>query len=127
MLRDPFALRADAVDLGEDFGQGNQALHGARGLGRRGLLGAVREVFDAMHHTDRQRLAARRAQAVMRAGLCGGEADPAVAVPVQMVLALLGKELERAFVPHPGLQRPAEREVVQVGVEDAHLPSELLR
>ena len=97
------------------------------GRGRDDLLGAVGEVLDAMHHTDRERLAARRTPAFPLAGFARGEANVAGAVPVQMVLALLGKELQRAFVPLPGLQRPAQREVVEVGVEHAHLPSELLR
>ena len=123
---DPLALRADLVDLGENLGERDQALHRARGLRRSCVLGPVREVLDAMHHADRERLAAHRTQAVVRAGLAGGEPDIAVAVPVQVVLALFGKELQRAPVPLSRLQRPADREVVEIGVEDAHLPPELL-
>ena len=127
VLRDPLALRADLVDLGEDLGQRDQALHGAGGRGRGGLLAPVGQVLDAVHDPDRQRLAAHRTQSVVPAGLAGRQADVAVAMPVEVVLALLGEELQRASVPLPRLQRAAQREVVELGVEDAHLAPQLLR
>ena len=127
MPGDPLALRTDLVDLGQDLGQGDQAPHRARGLGWRDVLGPVGKVLHAVHHADGQRLAARRTAAFVLAGLAGRQTDVAVAVPVEVVLALLGEELQRALVPLPRLQRPAEREVVQLGVEDAHLPPQLLR
>ena len=127
MPGDGLALRADLVDLGQDLGQGNQAAHRAGGPGRRGLLPPVRQILDPVHDADRQRLAAHRAAPPVLPGLAGREADVAMAVPVQVVLALLGKEFQRAPVPLARLQRPAQGEVVQLGVEDAHLPSELFR
>ena len=44
-----------------------------------------------------------------------------------MVLALFREELERASVPLARFQGPAQGEVVEVGVEHAHLASQLLR
>ena len=44
-----------------------------------------------------------------------------------MVLPLLGEELQRALVPIAGLQRPAQRKVVELGIEDADLAPQLLR
>ncbi len=52
------------------------------------------------------------------------QAHAAGAVAVQVVLALLGEELDRAAVPLPRLQRPADREVVEVGVEGAGLAAQ---
>ena len=127
MPGDRLALRADLMDLGEDLGQGNQALHRTCGLGRCDLLPPIREVLDPVHDAHRQRLAAYRASAPMFPRLAGREADVAVAVAVQMVLALFGKELQRTPVPLARLQRSAQGEIVQLGVEDAHLPSELFR
>ena len=127
VLRDPAALRPDREDLGQDLGQRDQALHRARGRRWRDLLRPVREVLDPVHHPDRQRLPAHRAQALVLAGLVRGEADLAAPVAVQVVLALLGKELERASVPLARLQGAAKGEVVEVGIEYAHLPAELLR
>ena len=60
-------------------------------------------------------------------GLVRREADLAAPVAVQVVLPLLGKELERAPVPFARLQGAAKGEVVEVGVEHAHLPPQLLR
>ena len=126
VLGDPLALRADLMDFGQDLGKRNKALHRARGLGRGSFLGPVRQILDPVHDPDRQRLAARRAPAFMLAGLAGREADMAVAVSVHMILALFGKELQRAFIPLPRLQCPAQGKVVQLGVEDAHFPPQLL-
>ena len=124
---DPLALRADLMDLGQDLGQRDQALHRARGRGRRGLLRPIGEIFDPVHDAHRQRLAAHRAQALALPGLARREADFAVAVAVQMILPLLGKELQRPPVPLARLQCRAQREVIHRGVEHAHLPPQLLR
>ena len=115
------------MDLGQDLGQRDQAAHRAGGRGRRNLLGPVREVLDPVHDADGERLPAHRAPPPLPPGLVRREADLAAPVAVQVVLALFGKELERAPVPFAGLQRPAKGEVVELGVEDAHLPAELLR
>ena len=126
MLGDRFALRTDLMDFGQNLGQRDQALHRAGGLGRRGLLGPVREIFDPVHDADRQRLAAHRTPTFMLAGLAGRETGLTVAVTVQMIFALFRKELQRAFIPLPRLQCVAQGKVVQLGVEDAHFPPQLL-
>src|SRR6516225_1584078 len=46
-----------------------------------------------------------------RPGLLWLDADPALAVPVQVVLALLREELDRAVQARPGPQRLGHREV----------------
>ena len=127
MTGDPAALRSDLEDFGEDLGERDEALHGPRGRGRGGLPGPVRKVLDAVHHPDGERLAAHRTPAVVPARLVRRESDLAAPVTVQVVLALLREELERAPVPLARLQGAAKREVVEVGVEHAHLSPQLLR
>ena len=127
VLRDPAALRAYLENFGQDLGQRDEASHGAGGRGGCRRLGPVREVLDPVHHPDRQGLAAHRAEAPVPPGLVRRQADLAAPVAVQVVLAFLGKELDGAAVPFTGLQGPAKGEVVEVGVEHAHLAPELLR
>ena len=65
-----------------------------------------------------------RAQRAELPGLLGLEPDTALAVPVQVVFPLLGKELDRARQAVPGAQRRRHREVVELGAEDGGLAAE---
>ena len=62
-----------------------------------------------------------------RRGSRPAPADAAGAVPVEVVLALLGEELDRAGEPVAGLQRPPDGAVVEVGVEHRGLPAQRRR
>ena len=116
-------LHADAVDLRQHLRQRHQAAEriDARARLPGPLLRPVRELFDAVHHTHGERLAARRTKAADAAGLGRLQADAAGAVAVQMVLPFLGEELDRAAIPLAGLQGPPHGEVVEVGRERAGL------
>ncbi len=113
-------LRSHPLDLGEHLGEGDEGAEGD-GARRRCVLGAVGELLDAVHHPHRQRLAAGRAAPFEAAGLRRLEADVAGAVAVQVVLPLLGEELDGAGVPLPRLERLPDGEVVHLGREGAGL------
>jgi hypothetical protein len=115
------ALRPGAEDLPEDLGQLHQAGKARRSRGPEAGR-PVGQFRDPVQHSDGQRLAARRPLGLQRAGLLRLDADPALAVPVQVVLPLLREELDRAVQAPPGPQRLGHREVVQLGAEHRGLP-----
>ena len=126
--RDPLALRTDLVDSrtgsraagsGSASGPRSPAEPAPRVGSARSSTRCITPTVSGLPHAGHRPPRSRVSS--------GGETDVAVAVPVEVVLALLGEELQRAPVSLPRLQRPAEREVVQLGVEDAHLPPQLLR
>ena len=125
--RHPFALGAHPVNLPEDLRQRDQPPGVAGGVRPRPVRCPVRQVLDPVHDPHGQGLAACRAAAVALAGLVRLQADIAVAVAVQMVLALFGKELQGPAVTLARLQCPAQGEIIHRGVEDAYLPAQLLR
>src|SRR5262249_61988072 len=76
---------------------------------------------------DRPRLAAHRASAAGRERLARREPHVALAMAVEMILALLGEELDRARIPVAGLERAADREIVPLAVERGRLAAEPAR
>ena len=121
---DRAARRSASGDLGKHLGERHQVRHRAGGRRRDGLA-AVGERLDPMQHADSRGLAAHRAAAAMRDGLGRREPRVAFAVAVEVVLALLGEELDGADIALPGLQRPADGEIVEVAVERGGLAPEL--
>ena len=117
------ALGPGGEELADDLGQLDQAGESRR-PGRPETGRAVGQLRDAVQDPDRQRLAALRAPGGQRAGLLGADPDPALAVPVQVVLALFGEELDRAVQAPPGPQRVGHREVVQLRAEHGGLPAQ---
>ena len=126
VLAHPLALAANFVEFRQHLGQRHQALHAAR-RSRRPLVQAVGQGFHAVHHADRQRLAAHGALAPDGTGLAGRQPHLAGPVPVQVVLAFFGEELHGARISQPGFQRPADGEVVQIAGKRAGFSAELFR
>src|SRR2546430_194180 len=75
-----------------------------------------------VQHADGEGLPALRADLLQRPGLLGLPPPPALAVPVQVVLPLLGEELDRARQAVPGAQRRRDGKVAELGVEHGGLP-----
>lgn len=73
---------------------------------------------------DGERFSAFRAASGAGFGVGGFEPHPALAVPVEVVLALLGEELDGACEPVAGFQRAFDGVVVEVGVEHGGLASQ---
>ena len=117
------ALRAGAHDLAHDLGQLDQVSEPGR-AGRPVPGGPVGQFGHPVQHADGERLAAPRAAGVDAPGLLGFQPDVALAVAVQVVLALFGEELDGARQAVTGLQRRHHREVVRLGVEDGGLAAE---
>src|SRR6266511_1233045 len=84
----------------------------------------VRQVLDPLLHPHGQPLAADRTGLAAPARGLWVEPDAAAAMPAQVVPARLGEDLDGAAVALPGLQRPPDREVVQLGGEPRCLPPE---
>ena len=89
-----FDFGPDPVDLAEDLVQLDQVLDPLRPRLR--TRGPVGQLLDPAQHAHGQRLAALRAAAAVLPGLRRLPVDAAGPVPVGVVLALLGEELERA-------------------------------
>ena len=89
-------LGADALDLREDLRQRHQAAERRRPRRPAPRPRPVGELLHPVHHPHRQRLAAGRAAPLQAAGLRGLQPHAAGAVAVQVVLPLLGEELDRA-------------------------------
>ena len=123
---DRLRFHAAGGDLGENLRQRHQVgdLAGSRGR-RRLRLAAIGERLDPMLDADRQRLAADRAASAMLAGLLRGQPHLAFAVAVEVILAFVRKELDRAHIAMAGLQCVLDREVVEVAVEGRRLAAEL--
>ena len=121
---DGLGLRADARDLAEDLRQRHERRE-TRGAVRPVPVRPVGERVDPVLHADRRLLPASRALAAGRAGLLRRHPDVAGAVAVEVVLALLGEELDGAAEAVAGAQRPVDGEVVDVGqLERRRLPAE---
>ena len=120
-------LRSDAArgDLREHLRQRHQVRHRAGGRGRRHDRAAIRQHLDAMLDADRDLLAAHRAAAAVRERFLRGEPHVALAVAVEVILAFLGEELDRAGIALAGLERAAQREVIHVAIERRRLAAEL--
>jgi hypothetical protein len=117
------ALRPGGQDLAHDVGQLDQV--GEPGGAGRPVPGrSVGDLGHPVQHADGERLAALRAQGIERPGLLGVDPHPALAVPVQVILALLGEELDGARQAVPGAQRRRDGEVVHLGVEDGGLAAQ---
>ena len=86
------------VDFPQDFGQWDQAVERLR-LGRPGARGAVGQRLDAVHHADRDRLAADLAEAAVGQCVRRRPDDVAGAVTVEVVFAFLGEEFDRTTHP----------------------------
>ncbi len=123
LAEDLLALGPHTEDLAHDLRQRDQVVEVGRTVGA-DARGPVGERFDAVQHADGQGLAAAGAQSTVGAGVARFEAHLALAVSVEVVFAFLGEELHGAGETLAGLQRPFDREVVQVGVEDAGLPAQ---
>src|SRR5262249_9234167 len=103
-LDDGFAPGPDVLDLAQDLGELYQMLDhdGLRAL-RALALRPVGQLVHPVLHADRDRLAAGRADALMRGGLLGGPAHAAHSVPVDVIFALFGEELDGAVQAVAGL------------------------
>src|SRR5207253_6211357 len=92
--------------------------------GRTGSVLAAGERLNAGHHAHRQRLPAGRADAAGGAGLLRREPLIARPVPVEVILPLLGEELDREqelrSVAPP--ERAEDLAVVERAVEHVRLP-----
>ena len=110
-------------------GRGTRLVHRAGSGGRRGIfLRAVGQHLDAVGHAHGDRPAARpdsgrRAPCVS----CGDKPHLAGAVAVEVVLALLGEELDGADIALAGFQRAADGEIVRRAGEARRLAAELRR
>ena len=94
------ALRPGRQHLADDLRELDQAGEPG-GAGRPEARGTVGQLRYPVQDADGERLTALRADGVQVTGLLGIDPDPALAVPVQVVLPLLGKELDRARRPSP--------------------------
>src|SRR5690606_8607373 len=92
---DPAALRAHAEHGAEHLVHRHERAV-RRGSGRPRAVRPVRQLLDAREHASRERLAARGAAPFPLTRFPWGEAHAACAVPVEVVLPLLGEELDRA-------------------------------
>lgn len=68
----------------------------------------VGQFLGPAQHADRERLAALGAGAALLAGPLRFHPDAALAMPVDVVLALLWEELDRSRVPGAGFQCPPD-------------------
>ena len=109
---------------GDHFRQGRQTL---KGLGAFGMkpCGTVRQGLHPVLHTDGQLLPANGADAAQRRRLRRGQADAAVPVAVQVVLALLREELHRALESLSGADGPDQLRIGEAGVQKIRLPAQL--
>ena len=90
----PLLLRADAADLPEHLGKLDE-VGDVRPSWGTVAFGPVGEFLDTVQHTDGEGLGTLRAQSGRPAGSGGVPIDAACAVPVRVILALLGEELDR--------------------------------
>ena len=96
---DGLACRSAGGDLAEHFRQRHEVRYFAGGRRRqRFLLAAIGERFDAMQDADRHGAAADRTAPVLGERFVRRQLHAAFAVTVEMVLALLGKELDGADI-----------------------------
>jgi hypothetical protein len=110
-------------DRGDDLVQGQQVAAVRRPC-RAGARRPVGQVLDPLQHAHGQPLAAGGAALARPPCLGRLQADAAVPVAAQVVPARFGKQLDRPLEPVPALQRVADGEVVQLGVELGRLPAE---
>src|SRR5262249_59699203 len=83
------------------------------------------QLLDPMLDPDGDRIAAGRAASARRQRLARREPHVAFAMAVEMVLAFLGEELDRAGEALAGLERAADGEIVELAVERSRLAAEL--
>ena len=123
---DRLARRAGGVDLRQHLRQRHQVLGLPGGRRRQRLLfRPIGQHFDPVQHANGDPLAAHRTAAVIRQCLARGEPRRTFAVAVEVILALFGKELDRAGVARARLERAPDGEVIHVAVEGGRLAAEL--
>ena len=114
----------DSGGGGDHLRQGRQTL---KGFGTHGTkpCRTVRQGLHPVLHADGQLLPANGADAAQRRRLRRGQADAAVPVAIQVVLALLGEELHRALESLSGADGPDQLRVGEAGVQKIRLPAQL--
>ena len=120
---DALALRPHREDLADNFRKLNQIIEAGRSR-RPVAIGAIGQFCDPVQNADRQRFMTLGTDSVTLASLRWLEPDPALTVPVQVILAFFGIELDRARQPVSGAQRRGHREVVHVGRESGRFPAQ---
>ena len=109
------------MDFGKDLLEGDEAVERTRL--RRGF--AVRQFVDPVEHADRERFSALGTQSLAFPALRGVKLNPALAMTVKVILALLGKEFDRPQkTGFPG-HRFQDGIIAEDGVEEVRLPSQL--
>jgi len=145
-LHQPLVLCLDSLGphpltqgLRDDLFERNEVKRGNGALGNEPFR-PVRQLFNAMHHAHGQLLMALRTEVLVVPCLTGGEDNPAIAVPVVMILPSSGKTRScrgiasdlssegspstsciRATVEDIGLSFPSDRRM-GVGVGDERDP-----
>ena len=113
---DLLALGSGAQQFGHHVRQGDQVDGAGRGV-RPVALRPVGQFRHPVEYADRQRLPALRAYPLVGGRLSGLQPDPALTVPVQVVTAALGEEIDRALQAGPGPQGPLDRKIIQFNVK----------
>ena len=111
---DFLTLGAGSEDLTHNLRQRDQVGGAGRSL-RPAAHGPVGEFGDPVQHADGERFAALRTDPAVLHGLAWLEANPALAVPVQVVTAALGEEIDRPGQTCPSPQGGLDREIVDFG------------
>src|SRR6266851_5135836 len=120
---DLLALRPGGQDFADDLGQLDQAGE-SRGSWRPESCGAVGQLRYPVQDSDGKGLTALRTDGVQLACLLRIDADPALAVPVEMIFSLLGKELDCALQAATRPQCRRHREIVEISIEYGCLSAE---
>ena len=120
---DLLALPPRAADLTDDLGQGNQV---GRGRCSRWPVPfrAVREFRYPVHDANSQGFLTFRTDSRMAHSLGGQQPDSALAMPIGVVTAAFGKEVQRPGKPLACTQRAQHRKVVHRCAERSCLPAE---
>ena len=113
---DLLALGPGAQQFGHHVRQGDQVDGVGRGV-RPVTLHPVGQFRYPVEYADRQRLPALRAYPLAGGRLSGLKPDPALTVPVQVVTAALGEEIDRALQAGPGPQGLLDRKIIQFNVK----------
>ena len=105
------ALRPDGENLANDFRERNEIIE-ARGPIGPVAIRAVSKLSDPVQNADGERFMTVGAGAVAVASLLRLKPDPALTVPVQVILALFGIELDRPAEPVSGAEGFGDSEEV---------------
>jgi len=120
------AARADAEHLAHDLVQGHEPLEASRHF--RTVAGRpIRQLLHPAHHPHGELAAAVGAATVQLAGPLRLEAQPALAVAVKVVFALLGVELDGAEKSATATQGSEHGAVGRLDVQQVGLAAELGR